>query len=238
MSTNTDVDAIFDLASDEASTGPDTTVTAQTDTEQPTKGLYPNIAETFSAADFGDRNDDGLNAAYLQVSQFASYLSIRNIQSGDFASDLEGAMVKDNNVYAALKATRHPLPVVLVFADDVDPSAYTTEEAQKSAKVYLNKVVAEAAWDERPVRGSGGTTVGSRRSDEDLLKVAGQKRAEVAGYRARLAVLNTKLEKGEKHLARYGDELTRRGLSWEKVDEFESNAEASKEITDNATPSA
>lgn len=240
--TSADVEAVFDLVDDapdntntttspdSAPVGPDTSVEA-TAGDNASKALYPNVAETFSEGDFGDRNDDGLNAAYLTPSQFSTWKTLQNVLGGN---QTESAVVKDGNVYAATKAVREPLPVVLVFADDVDPATYGDAEVQKNAKVYLNRDVASSAWDERTPRGTGERAPASKRTDDELFKVAAQKRDEATRLRKRMATLTDKLVKAEKLEARYGELLADRSKTWDDVVAWESTQEGSKEISDSS----
>lgn len=175
--------------------------------ENETEAKYGNIVATF---DDGSE-PDGL----LTAKEFAAELTYQNFQNGLRGVD---AMVDVQNVYNAMKGKRHPLPVVLV-----GESALLPQEAFE-------------AWANRPVRGEGGSTVAaSKRTDDDLLRLASEKRSAIIKMEARKARLVERLETAQKQAVAYGRQLRERfgDEGWAQVDKWESENEAHTAISDD-----
>lgn len=162
----------------------------------------------------GTYDDDSAPDGLMTVKEFAAELTYKNFEAGLRGVD---AMVDSQAVYTAMKAKRHPLPVVLV-----DDSAYLPTEAFE-------------AWANRPVRGEGGTSVaGSRRSDDDLLRLAAKARSDAMKLSDRKVRLEERLEKAKNTAVKYGRQLRERfgEVGWAKVDEWVSANEADSAISD------
>lgn len=191
MSTNTDVDAIFDLAADASTATPsstppqdstENTPESNADASSADKGgaLYPKVLRTYKASEVGEGNPEGT----LTVAEFAGHLTVEAIKAG---AGVEG-IVKDANIYTATKAARHPLSVVLVFADDDDQSD------QKTAKVYLPIAEATEEYKARPTRGESSNAATSKRSQEELLDDAAKKAVTLAKTQKRFDRVKAQLD--------------------------------------------
>lgn len=128
---------------------------------------------------------DGL----LTVAEFAAELTFKNFEAGQRGTE---AVVKDAQIYNAIRAKRHPLPVVLV-----------------GDRVYLPKDAFQV-WDERPVRGEGSGPAPSKRSDEDLIKLAGEAQKKLTKTQNRIEKLLTRRDKEAKLVERYTTQLVSR----------------------------
>lgn len=183
--------------------GPDTTVTAPTDAPE---SKYPNVVATYASLD-----EVPEDLKLHTPAEFAGLLTVRNVTTKNMGLD---GIVKDSAVNSALRAVRHPLPVVLV-----GETAYLSESAFTD-------------WDNRPVRGEGATGGGGRLSDDDLLKAAASARDSVDSLTRRLDSIKTRLAKAETLRTKRTRQLTERfaGESetslWERVDAWASANEA------------
>lgn len=192
---NTDVEDIFALATDADTTSTETTenpaesAPADSSADAPA-ALYPKVLRTYKASELTDgENPEGT----YTIAEFAAYLTVQAIRAG---GDL-GDVVKDATIYNAVKGARHPLPVVLVFADDADTSDLS------KAKVYLPISEATAAWESRPARGEGANSDASKRSQDDLLTGLAKKTVELAKIQERLTRTQTQFNKAEKTVQKY-----------------------------------
>src|SRR6185295_16776246 len=130
----------------------------------------------------------------LTVAEFAGYLTVEAIKAG---AGVEG-IVDKQNIYTATKAKRHPLPVVLVFADDADQSDLS------NAKVYLPVKEATEAWQNRLARGESSATT-SKKTQDDLLTDAAKRSITLASIQKRLDRANEQKAKAVKLLEKsYG----------------------------------
>jgi hypothetical protein len=136
----------------------------------------------------------------MTAREFAAYMTVQKVRSAtpQQLADATSLVVPESAIYAAMRAQRHPLPVVLA-AD----------------KAMLPVAQAEAAWNARPVRGEGAPS--SKRTDADLLKVAAKARATHAELLARLANLQERVDKAKAVVDRYTGWLTERNLDWAAV---------------------
>lgn len=217
------VDFLNDLANSTEQTGPATSVdasetTAKTEGETGTTGekaKYPNIVET--------READADTSDLLTVTEFASRLTVRNVQRAIEQGKPEEAtngIVQPSAVYNAQKAARNPLPVVLVG---------------DTAYVQAFEVSSEA-WDARPTRGEGaGTTGGGKLADEDLLRLSWKATNEVDRLEKRLASVQANLEKANKRKAMRGRQLSERSFTWEQVEEWGAENDNGEEIADDTS---
>lgn len=221
MSTDTDtnVDFLNDLAT---TTGPDTSVSDGTSASGETqdgaggnesdsdKPKYPNIVET---------RDEGADVTdLLTATQFANKLTVRNVLKAAEAGETpEDVTVPVTNVYTAMKASRHPLPVVMVgdtaYLQNFDLSAH--------------------AWDERPTRGEGGTAAGSKLDDDRLMALSWKTYEEVEKLTKRLASVQERLNKANKRKEMRSRQLDERGISWTKVEEYAAENLNGEEIADD-----
>lgn len=231
--TDTNVDVLDGLISDSDSTTTEssesnesdntasdntesTETVAGTETTESTEKKYTNIVSEVSEGS----DTDGL----MTAPEFARYLTLRNIRAS-IANGGDGGLddvVDQQNIYTAMKAKTHPLPVVMV-----GDSAYLPVES------------AEAAWDARPERGTG-TSTGSKLGDEDLLKAA-------ASVRQRVTKLAKYMEGAKERLGKLEDLQTKRNRQlvdrfggtaesvWSKVDEWESANEVSESDESDST---
>jgi len=159
---------------------------------------YSNVVET--------RPEDADVSDLYTVSDFASKLTVRNITEKGMGAD---GIVKDSNVYAAMRAVRHPLPVVLV-GEPANPTAYLPEAAV-------------AAWDSRPARGEGAATgSGGRLSDDELFRLSAQVRDKRDALQKRLASLQNRIAQAENLFNKRDRQLSERfaDSGWDKVDEW------------------
>ncbi len=157
------------------------------------KPKYTNIVETRE-----EGNDEGL----MTISEFANQLTVKNITEKNLGAD---GVVDKSAVYAAMRAVRHPLPVVLVGDAALLPSA------------------AFEAWDTRPTRGEGASgTTGGRLSDEDLFKAADVARTKRDALVKRLEGLQARIKQAENLYTKRDRQLSERfGTDgWTKVDEW------------------
>lgn len=199
MSTNTDVDAIFDLATpattstDTDTPAPATATTSATAEASAPEGtangpssdaaatnpanpgaVYPNVLRTYKQSEIKEgENPEGT----LTIAEFAGHLTFENLTKK--GQGLEG-IVKDQNIYTGVKAKK-ALPVVLVFADDAD------QHDQRNAKVYLPVKEATEAYENRPARGEGGAAAASKRDKDTLVTGLAKKTMELAKIEERLA---------------------------------------------------
>lgn len=193
-------------------TGPDTSVTeaSQTVTDSPAsvdhgsngldsgeKPKYTNIVETRE-----EGNDEGL----MTISEFANQLTVKNITEKNLGAD---GVVDKSAVYAAMRAVRHPLPVVLVGSG--------------AEAVALLPQAAFQAWEMRPTRGEGASgAAGGRLSDEDLLKAADVARTKRDALVKRLEGLQARIKQAENLYSKRDRQLSERfgDTGWDKVDEW------------------
>lgn len=168
------------------------------------KPKFTNVTTSFLA---GDPVPDG----YLSVSEFANELTVRNITVKGMGAD---GVVDKSVVYNAIKAVRHPLPVIVV-----GDTAYLGPDA------FI-------AWDERPARGEGSGTSGGTLSDDDLFRRAADVRDKVDALTRRVASTQERLAKAQTLLAKRENQLSARGRTWIDVEDWVSANEAV--IPDNA----
>lgn len=175
---------------------------------------YSNVVETREAdADVSDLHT---------VADFANQLTVTNITQKNMGAD---GVVDKSAVYAAMRAVRHPLPVVMVGSQ-----AYLPDSAFK-------------AWDERPARGEGGAgSSGGKLSDEDLLRLSATARDTKDALTKRLESLQGRLNKATGLLAKRDRQLAERfgQGAWDKVDEWVSahETEIADDTKEPATASA
>lgn len=156
-----DIDAVLDLAAPVTTTDTDTSDTTtdpDADNTPESTDLYPNVLRSYKVGVDAPENGDNPDGT-LTVSEFAGHLTISNFTAAtdartDITPDL---IVKDANIYTGVKAKRHALPVVLVFPADSDE--------QKDAKVYLPTVEATDSYRKRPERGTSNGSVSKRTQD-------------------------------------------------------------------------
>lgn len=181
--------------------GPDTTVpeTAPAEGNSEDGPKYPNVLNTLPEGSEIPEN-------YFTIADWSKNLTVRNVLPPEAGGKGMGAdgVVDKNAVYAATKAVRNPLPVVLV-----------------GDTVYLGPEAVEA-WDARPVRGEGAGSTGGQLSDEDLLKAAARARSQVTFLKGRLASISDRLNKATTLQEKRSKQLTARNMDWVKVDEWES----------------
>lgn len=241
-SSTANIDAIFDLAADSTPSAPtttppqdDTNSTNSTPTNTPqsnagassadaTTSLYPNVVRTLTQSEAGEANPEGT----LTVAEFAAHLTVENIKAG---AGVEG-VVQIGNIYTATKAARHPLPVVLVFADDDDQSE------QKTAKVYLPVAEATAAYANRPARGEGGNAAASKRSQDELLTDAAKKAITLASIQVRLDRAKEQQNKAVSQLEKYHGWLAEYFKGTELSTVTDENGEPRPETQDEANKRA
>lgn len=210
---DTDLDFLNESVTDNSpettteNTGPDTNVAdASADDSAQAAGSksskYTNII-----ASYGE-GDPEIPAGLQTVTEFANELTVRNITQLGLGAP---GVVDKAGVYASMKATKNPLPVVMV-----GNTAFLPKEAV-------------AVWDAKPARGEGsGTTSGGKLEDDDLLRLAGDVRDKVSDLEKRLARTAERLENTKKLMskrtaqlqARFGDE------GWAKVEEYQATHEA------------
>lgn len=198
--------------------GPDTSVSAQDAQSAPSgdgdenTSKYPNVSAVYAT-----RDEVPEDVNLYTVAEFSARLTVRNVTERNLGID---GIVKDSAVYTAMRALRHPLPVVLV-----GETALLGDEAFQ-------------AWDARPARGEGTTSTGGRLSDEDLLKAADKARNDVDSLNRRLNSLKARLDKADKLQTKRERQLSERfaGLDtdalWAKVDEWAAAQEV--EMTEQA----
>lgn len=226
--TDTDVADIFALATDADTATKDTNHTENTPESAPADSsndapaaLYPKVLRTLKASELTDgENPEGT----YTIAEFAAYLTVLAIRAG---GDL-GDVVKDATIYNAVKGARHPLPVVLVFADDADTSDLS------KAKVYLPIDEATAAWADRPTRGEGSNSDASKRSQDDLLTGLAKKTVELGKISERLARTQTQFNKAEKTVQKYHGWLSKFYLGSE-IAEIEDTDESGNTVTRKQT---
>lgn len=191
------------------SVGPDTEVSApSTDSETADKPKYTNITATYPE---GTEVPDG----FKTITDFAGELSVRNVLAaqaegrGASAADL----VDKSAIYAATRAVRNPLPVIVI-----------------GETAYLGPDAVEA-WDNRPVRGEGGTSsgAGGTLTDEELFKAANAARDSRVKLEKRLAsIRDERLPKAQKLEEKRSNQLKARNLTWEQVEEWASAQEVTE----------
>lgn len=188
------------------STNEATTETANTDTPEygDLRGTFATMDEA-EAAGFGD---------LITEKAFADALTVRNVLAGKMADGI----VPVQNIYNAVKAKRHPIPVVLVDGNRYVPQAQATE-----------------AWDNRPERGEGSGSTSGTLTDERLALLTFQVQDKVNAANRRLKVLQDKIAKDTKTMEkRNAQALARFGDNWQDVvNKAGEDAEKSKEITDD-----
>lgn len=228
MSDNSTLDDIMNI------TGPDTsdTDTTDTDTSETTPNSpYPNVLRVLSASEVeAGTNPEGC----LTVNEFAGTLTLRAYQSG--VTDLS-AFVQSPAVYQALKAKRHPIPVVLVLPEGSQDLA--------DARVFIPEVEGIAAWDGRPARGSGSDAAASTRSKDELMATAAKKVLERSKIQARLDRATEQLGKADKTVAKYvgwlaqffaNDRDAAFAAMQEAADALAAESESDSAIDDNGNP--
>lgn len=137
-------------------------------------------------AEYSDGDRD-IPDVLMTVKEFATELTFKNFEQGI------RKQVEVGDVYNAMKAKRHPLPVVLV-----DDQAYLSKEAFD-------------AWENRPVRGEGTSAVAaSKRSDEDLVKLAGEAQKKLAKTAGRIEKLLNRRDKEAGLVQKYVTQLVSR----------------------------
>lgn len=178
------------------------TVPEQREPAEDVDAKYGNVLATYPEG----AEVDGL----MTVAGFAAELTFKNFENG-----LRGveAQVVPNDIYQVIRAKRHPLPVVLV-----GDKAFIPQEAFQ-------------AWAERPTRGEGTGASGSRRSDEDLLKLSAKAREELLKTENRIEALLGRRDKERKRLEKYSAQIFERfgENAWAKVDEWVSANESAEE---------
>lgn len=220
-----DIDAIMDLAAPVTDGSADTAAPAQSDAEatstdtatsdtagaEPpadaadaadaaTSALYPNVFKTYKvgSADNAPPEDGSNPEGTLTVSEFAGHLTLTAFMEAQSANRPPSLadIVKDPAIYTSTKAKRHPLPVVLVFPEDSDE--------QRDAKVYLPVAEATAAYQARPERGNGtsATANGTRRTAEDLIDAGAKKLNELNAIKVRLDRAQAQFDKASGILAK------------------------------------
>lgn len=165
-----------------------------TDTDKP---KYTNIVET---------REEGNDSDLMTISEFANQLTVKNIQEKNLGAD---GVVDKSAVYAAMRAVRHPLPVVLV--------------GDGASAVALLPQAAFQAWEERPTRGEGASGgAGGRLSDEDLFKAADVARTKRDALVKRMESLQARMKQAENLYTKRDRQLSERfGTDgWTKVDEW------------------
>lgn len=193
MSTDT-VDEFFELAADATDTEATENSEDNTNSTEESTATYPNVLRTYTVGT--DHDDINTNPeGTLTVAEFASHLTVQAILAG---AGVDG-VVKDPAVYTAVKAKRHPLPVVLVYPEGVE----ATEDNQNQAKVYLPQAEAEEAWKNRPTRGDGNGSSVSKRSFDDLLEDAAKKLLATAAIKKRLDRTQSQFDKASGTLTKY-----------------------------------
>lgn len=192
-SSTENIDAIFDLAADTASSNTEDTATtsngadndnATQDTSatapegnadnsaEPNPGLiYHRVLKTLTASQVGEGNPEGT----FTIAEFANFLSVEAIKAGGGMNDLVPAA----NIYTASKGSRNPLPVYLVFADDAD-----TTDHRNVLKVYIPIAEGTEAWNARPTKGESNAST-SKRTKEELLEDAAKKLETLTGIQTR-----------------------------------------------------
>jgi hypothetical protein len=222
VSTDTNVDAIFDLAADATTSTPNTENTAEATTTSESNAestenaegtaLYPNVLRRYKASEIANgENPEGT----LTVAEFAGKLTVENILAG---KGVEG-LVKDTNIYTAIKAKRSPLPVVLVLPDDSDND--------RDAKVYLPEAEAREAYENRPERGTGNGSA-SKRSYDELLEDAAKKFLALQAIETRLKRAQDQYGKANAQLEKYKGWLRPTHKDDENPDESVVNAITAK----------
>lgn len=186
------VDEIFDLAAEPAASNETATEAEVASTEEST-ALYPNVLRTINADEYTPgTNPEGT----LSIPEFAAHVTIENFKGGNLDPS---AVVKDQAIYAAVKAKRYPLPVVLVLgAESTDP---------KDARVFVPVAEAMAAWQDRPARGEGSAAAVSARSEGDLLNVSAKKFSALGKLQARLDRLTAQVDKTRAQHDKYVHQL-------------------------------
>lgn len=214
---STDTDFLTELA------GPNTSVDSTdapasgevTETNDADKPKYPNIVE--SREEGADVSD------LLTPTQFASKLTVRNVLKENSKPTDEQNLedpsltVPVTNVYTAMKAARHPIPVVMV-----------------GDTAYLQSFELSAhAWDERPTRGEGGTTAGSKLDDDRLKALSWKTYEEVEKLNKRLDSIKERLDKATKRKDMRSRQLSERGISWDQVEEYAAENLDGQDISDD-----
>lgn len=188
-------------------TGPDTAVSAP-GADAADKPKYTKVTATYPE---GTEVPDG----FKTISDFAGELSVRNVLAAQAAGGAASAadLVDKSAIYAATRAVRNPLPVIVI-----GETAYLGPDAV-------------TAWDNRPVRGEGGTSsgAGGTLTDEELFKAANAARDSRVKLEKRLAsIRDERLPKAQKLEAKRDNQLKVRNLTWEQVEEWASAQEVTE----------
>lgn len=123
----------------------------------------------------------------LTVKEFATELTWKNFEKG------ERKQVEPADIYNAIKAKRHPLPVVLI-----------------GERAYLPAQAFEV-WENRPVRGEGTSAAApSKRSDEELIKLTAEKQKALAKTAERIEKLLARRDKEAELVKKYTRQLVER----------------------------
>jgi hypothetical protein len=178
------------------------------DTEAPTSKYGLVVAQLPE----GEQPADTMTAR-----EFAALLTVKRVRSAPADADPTTLVVPESAIYAAMRAARHPLPVVLV-AD----------------KAYLPVAQAIKAWEDRPVRGEGAAAT-SKRSDADLLKTAASARRSMQALQARLENLTERADKAVSLVDKYTAWLGDRDLDWAAVDAWEAENPQNTSSNGNGT---
>lgn len=207
MPTQTDIDAVLDLAAPVTTT---TDPNANTDTETgendtnsapetpESPDLYPNVLRSYKVgSDDNAPPADGSNPeGTLTVSEFAGYLSVENFTAASAAGQTitPDLIVKDANIYTGVRAKRHSLPVVLVFPAESDE--------MRDAKVYLPTVEATEVYRNRPERGNSNASV-SKRTQDDITTDGAKKLNALRAIETRLRRTQEQFDKASATMAKY-----------------------------------
>lgn len=237
MTTNVDVDAIFDLASgSDTSTATDANTTPTTDstatdantTEGNADGsseaaggaIYPKVLRSYVAAEFA--NGENPPDTYT-IAEFAGHMTLENLTKK--GKGLDG-IVKDAAIYTGVRGSRDPLPVVLVFDTEEDKA----QDNQKNVKVYLPIAEATEAWEARKPRGEGGNAAASKRSQEDLLEDAAKKLNSLNAIVTRRKRAEEQEKKASDLLVKYHNWLAQfyLGTEIEEVEETDKDGNVTK----------
>lgn len=157
--------------------------------------LYPNVLKSFKVGQ--DAPEDGANPeGTLTVAEFAGHLTIENFKAATAAERAitPELIVKDPNIYTAVRGKKHALPVVLVYPADSDE--------MRDAKVFLPVAEATEAYQKRPERGTSAAAV-SKRSQEDILTDGAKKLNALKAIEVRLQRVMDQHATASKQMAKY-----------------------------------
>lgn len=172
----------------------------------------------------------------MTIPDFASHLTAMSVQrlvdGGAFLNEaVRDGIVKDARVYQAIKATRNPLPYVVVRNLVTTPD----NESKVQERTYVPVAEATKSWFERPERGSA-----TELTEDDLEKFvlrAGKAKAKLELTKKRHARVSEQLDKQTKLHDKYTTLLAERGKSWEEAvtayDGWLETQEAGSEIADD-----